>query len=282
MFTRQLRALRRAFTLIELLVVVAIIALLLAILLPSLKAARDQAKVTVDLSNFRSLSMAHWMYITENNGWFVDVGLSHGGSGGLEAELSWINTLESTYGKEILRKSPLDDSPHWPSGSELIEAGMDKKLAGQGIPVPGIPADEFQWRRSSYGMNNLLTRSSPAFDSQAGRNLLFDRIGKIKRPSDTVVFLFMAKEGEFAGADHTHVEDWQILNLFQVVPRNAASEVQTNSVRGPAADWASVSRSRSVIAFLNFCSLRFLSSKSSPNMATSTSRMSLRIWMAMV
>jgi prepilin-type N-terminal cleavage/methylation domain-containing protein/prepilin-type processing-associated H-X9-DG protein len=56
---------RRAFTLVELLVVISIIALLIAILLPSLSKARKQAKKVVCQTNMRSLSQAAFAYSTE-------------------------------------------------------------------------------------------------------------------------------------------------------------------------------------------------------------------------
>jgi prepilin-type N-terminal cleavage/methylation domain-containing protein len=54
---------RAAFTLIEVLVVVAIIALLVAILLPSLKQARENAKVSVCLSNLNAINKGAQAYI---------------------------------------------------------------------------------------------------------------------------------------------------------------------------------------------------------------------------
>lgn len=59
---------RRGFTLIELLVVVAIVAMLLSILLPSLSAARAQARQVVCGSNLRQLGHAFHMYASEHNG----------------------------------------------------------------------------------------------------------------------------------------------------------------------------------------------------------------------
>jgi len=58
---------RNAFTLIELLVVIAIIAVLMAILMPSLRAARDQAKRVHCTSNVKTLTLAWLMYKDENN-----------------------------------------------------------------------------------------------------------------------------------------------------------------------------------------------------------------------
>ncbi len=56
-----------AFTLIELLVVVAIIALLISILLPSLSSAREQGKKAVCLSNLRSIGLGTQEYANEDS-----------------------------------------------------------------------------------------------------------------------------------------------------------------------------------------------------------------------
>lgn len=60
------------FTLIEVLVVVAIIALLISILLPSLVAARNQAKLMVDMANMKQIATSNSEYQTEYQG-FVPV-----------------------------------------------------------------------------------------------------------------------------------------------------------------------------------------------------------------
>src|SRR5579862_5700132 len=62
---RRVLIMRRAFTLIELLVVVSIIALLIAILLPSLGKAKLKARSAKCLANTRSMGTAVALYVTD-------------------------------------------------------------------------------------------------------------------------------------------------------------------------------------------------------------------------
>ncbi|NLX07783.1 MAG: prepilin-type N-terminal cleavage/methylation domain-containing protein [Phycisphaerae bacterium] len=60
---------RRCFTLIELLVVVAIIAVLVAILLPALQSARAQGHKMLCLSNLKQIYMVEHFYAEDHDGW---------------------------------------------------------------------------------------------------------------------------------------------------------------------------------------------------------------------
>jgi prepilin-type processing-associated H-X9-DG protein/prepilin-type N-terminal cleavage/methylation domain-containing protein len=63
-----------AFTLIELLVVVAVIALLVGILLPSLAGARESARQAVCSSNLRQIGVAAAAYASSNDGYYCSGG----------------------------------------------------------------------------------------------------------------------------------------------------------------------------------------------------------------
>ena len=85
---------KRGFTLIELLVVVAIIALLIAILLPSLGQARKRANMITCMTNQRALVSSYRLYFQESGTVLHSTG--HGDSG------AWDYQLLGTSGKPVM------------------------------------------------------------------------------------------------------------------------------------------------------------------------------------
>ena len=210
----RFRAVRPGFTLVELLVVIAVIALLAGLLLPALRSVRQGARVSGCLANLRSLQRGHLAYAESNRGFLADARLPHGGADQGKGE-SFVETLLPFLDEQsAVMRSPLDDSPHWP-----VEIG------GQGVPVPGSGG---RFRRTSYGINNHLAREFSAWAALDPARIT-DRLQAIRSPACTVHTICMAQEGEFAGADHPHVEEWGASPQAAAI---AATQVGTAWVSG--------------------------------------------------
>lgn len=114
---------RRAFTLIELLVVIAIIALLMAILMPTLRAVRNQAKAVACQANLKQWGLAFAMFKEDHDGFFPEYGF-------------WPNQLRSYYG----------------NNQELWLCPMATRAADEGGQEP-FAAWRTEGHNGSYGMN---------------------------------------------------------------------------------------------------------------------------------
>lgn len=188
------RRVRRGFTIVEMMAVLGVIVVLVAIIVPTIRTARLGAMNATDLSQMRQLGMAHLAFQAVNSDKFVDVGLPHGGYG--DEARSFAEVLRP-YSDDVVMKSPLDDSRHWPSD-----------LGGEGLGVAEDGSGPL--RRTSYGMNNYLSSHYSPAVAMHGPGHAADRVQKVRFPDRIVCFLHMARSGDFAVSDHPHVENWGI------------------------------------------------------------------------
>ena len=178
MRTHTPRACRAGFTLVELLVVVAIIAILIAMLLPALAGARDAAKATQCLTNLRTAGQAITSYHNDNDGRYP---LSSHTTGSLGDESSWLITLEPHGVTREMRRCPID-----PARDERISSYVTN--------------DHFEPLVAGIDYNPFTGRTLPG-----GRRIAYTRIFQIPMPSETVYAAEAAGEG---AVDHLHSIGW--------------------------------------------------------------------------
>jgi prepilin-type processing-associated H-X9-DG protein/prepilin-type N-terminal cleavage/methylation domain-containing protein len=143
------------FTLVELLVVIGIIALLIAILLPSLARARQAALTTACLSNLRQIGLGIHMYADNNRGIYPSTGGGGvfgypgvQGNGGYYYNMCWPERL--------VRDGAMPQTPannwltHYPVSGRIVFRCPNY---GEGVYEAGNTGANY----AGYGMNRFLS-----------------------------------------------------------------------------------------------------------------------------
>jgi prepilin-type processing-associated H-X9-DG protein/prepilin-type N-terminal cleavage/methylation domain-containing protein len=199
---------RGAFTLVELLVVVSIIALLIAILIPSLRKARELAKSTACLANERQIGVSARMYLDDNKGeffhhhegWVLDdgsqldelpptiAGVVGGGMGNSAAEKPWIIFLQPYLRSRAAGFCPSDPTPR----SQKLATTLREYNGGITDVDHDMPPDselaiaEIERRTmESYLLNSVFTHRSARYALEGVlRGFLTDsRLASLRNPS---------------------------------------------------------------------------------------------------
>ena len=162
----------KAFTLIELLVVIAIIALLMAILMPSLRLARDQARRVHCVSNTKNLSVGWFMYKDEN-----DDKLVGGHTGVINGQMQWVDV-------------PAQDATV-EEKKQALRDGLLFKYVGEEVDIYHCPADQRKMTGSTAFRTFSIAGGANGEDARNGgwEYYAAQIYGDIKQPATKYVFV---------------------------------------------------------------------------------------------
>lgn len=240
----------RAFTLIELLVVIAIIAVLMAILMPSLRLAREQARSLHCASNLKTLALAWNMYNDANDDKIV--------SGATQTmpvyealepqydDRSWIllpgasvaeaKTLGHEEKKEFIKLGAL-----WPYVNDVEIYRCASDCRGK---YPDPTGNAYRSYSVLGGMNGVNPRGDSTWEIRPCRNT-----SDVKRPADRIVFV---PEADSRGANDG---SWVIQPRTKQWVDPLAIWHRGNSTNFAYADGHSGKRSWESMGFVEWCKL---------------------------
>ena len=152
---------RSAFTLVELLVVIGVIALLISMLLPALKKAREAANAAVCLSNLKQINAAYLLYAAENKQrlpyylWFTSAQPDYSWNA------FWIGVANKYKVKDDAIRCPSarDPMPFNPPLASARGFGNARYSWNGEFQTIGtaVHRSTTEWRQGSYGINRYTT-----------------------------------------------------------------------------------------------------------------------------
>jgi len=182
------------FTLVEMLVVIAVIAILAALLLPSLTRARERANAITCLNNTRQLVMAVFLYVDDHEGALPYNMVLYGNS--LRSSLNWANNVmtrdlssdntnldtltQASLGSYVSRNTAIFHCPADQSMSTVqLAAGWDHRIR-------------------SYSMNGMLGNPGSAYITGGNINnpgySQYLKLAQIPHPGE--IFVFLDEQGD--------------------------------------------------------------------------------------
>lgn len=217
---------KKGFTLIELLVVVAIIALLISILLPSLSRARELAKRAVCGSNQRGIGQGMHIYSNDNEEWFMHHYYESDFQGGTlptTTGVTFVGTMGSTGNVLISQETKGDDgttgavgeTTSHPSRSMFLLVTGGQSTPGQFIcPSSADQQDDLRNRQgdASVGQESAAQPGRDRFDFRGysylsyGYQLPYGRFAKPRQSLD-VRMPIVADKSPYFEVDTTNAQN---------------------------------------------------------------------------
>jgi len=192
---------KRAFTLIELLVVIAIIAILAAMLLPALAAAKRKAQATRCLNNLRQWGLGFHMYCDNNNDFVPEEGnvanaITSTGSATTadNRDYAWYNCVGPTISQPTLISLYSSGNPPLPNSPSIFSC------PSCALPQTSAPANYSNPLKATkaFFMYCENSRLCVNFGTIAAGGALQTKLTSLPKPTDTV---FLAEQDPNTATD---------------------------------------------------------------------------------
>jgi len=165
----------RCFTLLELLVVMAIIAILVSLLVPTLARSRAEARRAVCAGQLKQLGIALFNYTTDNDNYFPYTRKVKNGD-----TVSWDDLISGYDGRGPLTLNQMKD--------DFISADQDSEIYR--CPIDDIPPKNEKNIKRSYAISGLKNNDIQRLGVSGAINKGFDisrKITQISSPSETIL-----------------------------------------------------------------------------------------------